>query len=507
MTIAAHFIAEPLLEFGSGQKVEHPQDGLFLYGPVTGSGSPQIVEVGIIGTPDGIALVRKWLCALMERIPIEDPGQLHTSPWPGFQAVFGARLVIEPLVTIPIPASDISNAISKTNRVDAVRSTVKIFEEAIFEHFRTDERRPDVWLVVVPEKVYRYGRPQVSGPKDATPSDLMSQRTAAGFLRGGALFPGMTEEAQTYLFARNFHHQLKAQLLHKEAVIQVIRETTLDPSLETDRFGNPTRSVQERAKIAWNFSTTLYFKGARLQPWQLADVRPGVCYVGLVFKLDPSPAYEGEACCAAQMFLNSGNGVVFRGALGPYYSAKTGQFHLTRDAAKALIGQVIDAYRKDHGASPTELFIHGRHRFSDDEWRGFSSAIPSETRRFVGVRIRSTQDLRIYRPNADVPVLRGTAITASKREGYLWTTGYIPRLRTYPGFETPKPLLVDINRGDGDLDVVLHDVLGLTKVNYNSCDYASGLPVTLKFADRVGEILLASPRGREAPPLPFRFYI
>ncbi len=25
-----------------------------------------------------------------------------------------------------------------------------------------------------------------------------------------------------------------------------------------------------------------------------------------------------------------------------------------------------------------------------------------------------------------------------------------------------------------------------TKVNYNSCDYASGLPVTLKFAERVG---------------------
>jgi hypothetical protein len=291
-------------------------------------------------------------------------------------------------------------------------------------------------------------------------------------------------------------------------VIQVIRETTLDPSLDLDRFGNPKRSVQEPAKIAWNFSTTLYFKGARLQPWQLADVRRGVCYVGLVFKLDPSPADEGEACCAAQMFLNSGNGVVFRGALGPWYSAKNREFHLKHDAAKSLIGQVIDAYRKVHdGAPPEELFIHGRQRFSDEEWSGFLAAVPPETKRFVGVRIRSTQDLRLFRPDADVPVLRGTAVTMSKREGYLWTTGYIPRLRTYPGFETPKPILVEINRGDGDLDVVMRDVLGLTKVNYNSCDYASGLPVTLKFADRVGEILMASPRGRDAPPLPFRFYI
>jgi hypothetical protein len=35
VTIAAHFIPEPLPEFGSGQKVEHPQDGLFLYGQLS----------------------------------------------------------------------------------------------------------------------------------------------------------------------------------------------------------------------------------------------------------------------------------------------------------------------------------------------------------------------------------------------------------------------------------------------------------------------------------------
>jgi hypothetical protein len=82
-----------------------------------------------------------------------------------------------------------------------------------------------------------------------------------------------------------------------------------------------------------------------------------------------------------------------------------------------------------------------------------------------------------------------------------------PRIRTYPGFETPKPLLIEMNRGDGDLMTIMRDVLALTKINYNACDYASGLPVTLKFADRVGEILTASPRGLEAPPMPFRFYI
>jgi hypothetical protein len=507
MTIETHFIAEPLLEFGNQQKLEHPQDGLFLYGPVGAQGNPHVIHVGIIGTQDGINLVRQWLTALTGRFPTERPEQLHTSAWPGFQAVFGIRLETEPLVTVVLSGSDISNAIRKNNRYDAVRSTVKLFESALLEHYRTEEHRPDVWIAVVPEIVHRYGRPQVSGPKDGIKSTLMSEKTAAGFLRTDSLFPDMTEEAQTYLFARNFHHQLKAQLLDQGIVMQVVRETTLDPSLEVDHFGNPKRSIQERARIAWNFSTTLYFKGARSQPWQLADVRPRVCYVGLVFKQDPSPAKQGEACCAAQMFLNSGNGVVFRGALGPWYSEKSREFHLKHNAARELVDEVLRSYSKDHGGPPAELFIHARQRFSAEEWDGFASAVDSTTTRLVGVRIRPTQELRLFRPNQDVPVLRGTAVTMSKREGYLWTNGYVPRLRTYPGFETPKPILVEVNRGDGDLMTVMRDVLALTKVNYNACDYSSGLPVTLKFADRVGEILTASPRGMKAPPLPFRFYI
>jgi hypothetical protein len=33
------------------------------------------------------------------------------------------------------------------------------------------------------------------------------------------------------------------------------------------------------------------------------------------------------------------------------------------------------------------------------------------------------------------------------------------------------------------------------------------LTIEFKFADRAGEILTASPRGMQAPPMPFRFYI
>lgn len=511
MSFQTHRIAEPLLEFRHGQKMEAPKDGLFLFGPLEGPDGRSQVRLGVIGTDSGVGLSRRWL----ERISLHIPGKLNkvgkpslwAPAWPGFEACFGIAMPTRGMVELGLKAGDIEGCIKRSVRADAVRSTVLLFAEAIRAHIRAEEKRPDVWLVVVPDIVYRYGRPQVAAPPkdERTASDITSYKDAKRFFeQGGDLFPDTVKDAETYLFSNNFHHQLKAELLQDGVVLQLILESTLvdrDLNIANDR----RRGLQDEATVAWNFCTTLYFK-MDAKPWALADVRPGVCYVGLVFKNDDSPAAIGEACCAAQMFLNSGDGLVFRGALGPWYSDKSKEYHLSQTAAAALMTSVIDGYKSKHGRPPAQLFIHGRHRFSEDEWEGFSSAVPSETQ-LVGVKIKQLDDIRLFRPEANVPVLRGTALTVGAYSGFLWARGYVPRLAAYQGFETPKPLTIDITHGDADIVEVLSDVLALTKVNYNACDFASALPVTLKFADRVGEILMASPHTVTAPPLPFRHYI
>jgi hypothetical protein len=53
---------------------------------------------------------------------------------------------------------------------------------------------------------------------------------------------------------------------------------------------------------------------------------------------------------------------------------------------------------------------------------------------------------------------------------------------------------------------VLRDILGLTKINYNACNFNDGLPVTVRFADKVGDVLvMGSAQGFERQP--FKFYI
>lgn len=261
---------------------------------------------------------------------------------------------------------------------------------------------------------------------------------------------------------------------------------------------------EDPATVAWNLCTTSFFKASG-KPWRIGSSRLGVCYVGLVYKLVDRHGSGGNACCGAQMFLDSGDGLVFRGAVGPWYSTERRSFHLDRKNAAQLMKLVVDAYRKSHGTSPTELFIHGKTSFDDEEWQGFASVVSPSTR-LVGIRLRPhTSDIRLFADGTEA-VPRGTAYAVNDRMGYLWTTGYTPYLGTYPGWEVPRPVLVDICRGKADLMKVMEDIMALTKLNYNSSVFADGQPVTLKFADAVGEILTAAPVD-DLPPLPFRHYI
>jgi hypothetical protein len=205
------------------------------------------------------------------------------------------------------------------------------------------------------------------------------------------------------------------------------------------------------------------------------------------------------------MFLDSGDGVVFKGSDGPYFSPSTKEYHLTEDKAADLIRTVIASYKSNHeGMPPQELFIHGRTRFNESEFRGFQLGTGEKTN-VVAVRIRSDRGLKLFRLG-NYPVLRGTALFLSKRNGYLWTRGTVPHLRTYLGSEVPNPLHIEIVHGNADLQTVMNDVMALTKVNFNGCMFADGLPVTLRFADNVAEILTAAPI-QPSSPWAFKHYI
>ena len=496
-------LEEPRVTIGYDQKMEDPKDGLFLFGPLDEQ-KPQTIRIGLIGTTDGILRYKRWVGTISGFIESSDS---RSRAFPGFETVFGATWSVKPITEIEISKDILFSSLLIKDRHQAIFKTVSLFEDAIRTHIREeDSPKVDVWFVVVPEDVYRLGRPKsfVKTTEAVPTGNLVTPKAGKKLLtQPSLLYQEDNEIAQTYLYEVNFHNQLKARLLNINAVVQIVRETSLTPQDFLIK-GKPIRRLQDSASIAWNLCTTAFFKAGG-RPWKLADVRKGVCYIGLVFKMDSTNPQGGNACCGAQMFLDSGDGLVFKGAVGPWYSNTTKEFHLPYDKAKELVQKVINTYIKEHNVAPSELFIHGRTFFNDEEWKGFVDAVSSQTK-LTGIRIRNATDLKLYTPS-EMPVVRGTIFQTGKDRGYLWTRGFVPQLETYPGREVPNPLDIRIHRGEGNLVQVMEDILGLTKVNFNACIFADGYPVTLRFADAVGEILTAAPIPIDLPPLPFRNYI
>jgi hypothetical protein len=497
-------LAEPLLRFAHGQAEAHPKDGLMLYGPVGDTSKRGTLNFGVIGTKSGINLLQQWAATVTGYIPPHREGVAHHSAFPGFEAVFGLQWPETPISTIVLDEREIANAIRITNPHEAIKSTTDIYAEAIEQYLNNDaDVSPDFWYVVIPDEVYKWGRPKSRPPMSERKAGKAKMRTrdARRFLSAPSMLEEDNWEAELQLYDLNFHNQLKARLLRK-AVVQIIKEKTLLEA--SDLTLDPkNRSTQDPATIAWNLCTTSYYKSVG-PPWRLNDIREGVCYIGIVFKKDSSDPNLGNACCGAQLFLRSGEGLVFKGTVGDWYSDKLKQFHLPQVKAKELIQAAIKAYRDIHDEPPKEVFIHGRSRFNSAEWSGFNEALTDDIK-LAAIRIRPTDELKLYRL-AKQPPLRGTFMRIHDRMAYLWTKGYVPRFGTYPGFETPNPVAVTIDYGDAEIEQVLHDILALTKVNFNGCTFADGLPVTLKFADAIGEILTAAPNVVDGPQ-PFKYYI
>jgi hypothetical protein len=505
-------LPEPELEFRYGQTLVYPKDGLFLYGPVDG-GRPEI-HYGAIGTAAGVDRLERWAKKLAAFIDVPPPrkGSRAIEPqhiaFPGFSAAYNAEWPVKPRTVInTVDPSALHDVLRISNRNEAIKAAVDLYVNALIARCDRMEDPPSFWFVVIPEEVYELGRPLSKIPtKEKIQGAVRMSKTEALKLEDEPTLFGLDEaEAVVYKYATHFRRQLKARLLSHKIVTQIVRETTLAPHDFLKSNGQPKRRLEDPATVAWKLSTGAYYKAGG-RPWQLSGVRSGVCYVGLAYKRRDATADDGFACCAAQMFLSSGEGVVFRGALGPWYHTDTKQFHIDKPAARRLVEMVVQEYLDQHdNKPPSELFLHAKSYFTDEEWDGFVSGAPSETN-VVGVQISDAKDaLKLFR-SGKYPIVRGTALLLSDSEAYLWTSGYAPRLDTYIGPETPNPLLVKRQRGNCALQTVLEDVMSLTKINFNSCLHNDRLPVTIRFADAVGEVILAAPQTSE-PKLAFKFYI
>lgn len=496
-----HKLHEPLLSFGYGQKTYDPRDGLTLFGPNSRK-KIRNIDIGIIGTKDGIERIVKWLAHIKKPVwSLEnDPARPY---FPGFETGFEASINFDSIEKIEIDSKDISHFLKYTDTHVRIYNLVSLYTDKLIRHKKEEEVTPQVWFVVIPDEIYTYGRPK--SRVLTTPKSIGIGIKKKYDRTQPQLFEIDRQLQKSYKFERHFHNQLKARLLKGQIITQIVRESTIAHREFLNKRGIPKRDLAKfESAIAWNISTALYYKAGGV-PWKLGGVRDSVCYVGLVYKRVETDPDETTACCAAQMFLDSGDGLVFRGNVGPWYNPYNKQYHLSSASAYDLVSKALTTFHRLNKAFPKEMFIHARTYFNDEEWDGFAAACKNNTK-LVGVRIRDDKVFKLFRDHS-YPILRGMMYNIDDSSAFLWSRGFIPRLQTVLGLETPNPLGIEICKGESDIKTVCQDVLSLTKLNYNSTIYADGKPVTLRFADMIGNVLTAGPKEQAQEVLPFKHYI
>ena len=496
-------IPEPKLTFGFNQKIEDPRDGLTLFGAYTNKSHRGEIRVGIIGAKIQREFVKQYLKRLHQ--PIHSEIKDIARPYfPGLQSAFGIEINVDNIQEIDIPKDEIEKYLKYVDGHQRVFNLTNLFANKLKKYLNEEHIPVTVWFIAISDEIYQFGKNKSLIPKSHENIKVgLSKKDRV--LQSNFLFEEMNELKEAYNYEINFHNQLKAKLLSLKVVTQIIRESTIQyETLWTNENKIKSQRIFDTAK-AWNISTTLYYKSGGL-PWKLGEVRKNVCYLGLVYKQIDASIDTRNACCAAQMFLDSGDGMVFRGTIGPWYNPETKEFHISKKDAFELLSMSIESFKdkSETNEYPNEIFIHSKTNFDDEEWEGFNEATNGKCK-IIGIRIRNDSTFKLYR-EFSYCVPRGTALLVTDNLAYLWTKGYIPRLKTQLGLETPNPISVEIIRGTSNIESVCKDVLALTKLNYNACIFADGSPVTLRFADSIGEVLTAG-KDIKSEVLPFKHYV
>jgi hypothetical protein len=179
---------------------------------------------------------------------------------------------------------------------------------------------------------------------------------------------------------------------------------------------------------------------------------------------------------------------------------------LNEEQAERLASRVVEYYRQQIGIDPLRFVLYKTTKFAPAEVAGFEAALKRiPVTEFVNLR---PSEFRLVRRGA-YPPRRGTMVSVNEATHFLLTNGYYPDWNTYMGAHIPVPYEVTL-LGDADPKRVCNDVLGLTKLNWNTARAFTSVPIPLRFAREVGSIMshYADQKGEQAEPKPaYRFYM
>lgn len=485
MDFESKIFDEPKLEFGDRHYHLDPRLGLVEAGPLQPP-LGEVIKIGVVGSAKTVEDTEKFLAAAAGGF--EGKSDKHPNLHPNFPGLgnvnpFRCRFEIEDGAAVALPQSRIDKIRKEPDHKKAVEMAV---EDIVLQLQTLDEssHRPNVAIVALPVGLIE----RVWGAKIDSKSTTEKEDSSGSD-------------------APNFRGMLKARAMGLSFPVQIVWEDVMDDKAKIPRKvkESKSRDIQDPAGRTWNLLTTLYYKGSGRIPWRRRE-REGefaACYVGISFYREAGG--QQLFTSAAQMFDERGRGFILKGRRAQTESRGRHPY-MTFNDSYDLISQALLQYKNHHKHFPARVIVFKTSRFREEEAKGVLKALgEAGTELSDLVWVQESFSVKILR-DGNYPVLRGTFVDLGGR-GLLYTNGSIPYYGTYPGLYAPRPLLLcPHERCDSTITQIAEEVFSLTKINWNSTQMNQRLPIPIRAARMVGEVLKYVEEG-QAVSTDYRRYV
>jgi hypothetical protein len=446
--MGCQYLEEPLLCFADGQHHIDPKQGILQFGPKSYKPlkrHPSQIRVGLIGSAETIDMARQWLIKTQEGVA----GDEKHPDFPGFlrDRGFFSELVFDDAWVEQFNRREITDILNIRSEKESFDAVLHLLQNKLELLWREDQK-PEYVLVSLPDEILK--KCSVVNYIDPVLGNIH----------------------------RDLRRAFKAMAMKYQIPTQLLQMETIDG-----------RDKDRPSKIAWNFFTGLYFKAGGF-PWGPVGLRPGTCYIGISFYRPLGTADSTIQTSLVQAFDENGEGLVLRGHDFIWDADREGTKspHLSEDQAAQLIDLVLGRYQQERGQYPKRVVVHKTSRYWIPERHGFEAALQKYVEQYDLLALTSQNTARLL-VASKYPPLRGTRFTIGELD-FLYTTGFIADLNQFHGTHVPSPLQISDHVGyDTPREMLLREILILTKMNWNSSRLGGLFPITIRFSRLVGDIM------------------
>jgi hypothetical protein len=270
--------------------------------------------------------------------------------------------------------------------------------------------------------------------------------------------------------------------------------------IATQFLDQDTIGYQDKCRVWWWLSVAIYAKAMRT-PWVLDGLDPNTAFVGLGYAIDQR-AIKGKHIVlgCSHLYNAKGQGLQFRLSRIENPVISGGNPFLSFQDARRLGETIRMLFWESHLKLPERVVIHKQTPFRSDEQQGLRAGLEGvHDLELVEINYESALRYISSQPTKDgfiegrFPVRRGTTIKLTEYEALLWVHASTEAAKTsliyFQGKRRiPGPVVLRRYAGTSDLATLANEILGLSKMDWNSGDLYAKLPATILSSKRIARV-------------------